>query len=425
MTNLLQKILAATGLTQRGRLDEATQAIQQALAGRAAATAAGAPGAGGFEAGAPAEAEVLDGLVREVAPAEAMAQPVQAGASDVAETSRSPPAAAARPATGRFVASSFTGASGTRGFKLFEPEGFEGRPLPLVVMLHGCTQDPDDFAAGTRMNGLAQERGLFVLYPEQAARSNAHKCWNWFVPGNQRRGHGEPALIAGMVRHVMATHAVDADRIYVAGLSAGGAMAAILAREYPDLFAAAGIHSGLPPGAAHDVASAFAAMQSGSAPATTTGWGGLVPAPMRAPLAAWPSIAPLEAEAGADAAHGAPLIVFHGDADVTVHALNSTHLVDAALGTAARQAMRDAAAAPDAANGGRAFTRTVYRAADAAADAPSRAEHWVVHGAAHAWSGGDASASFTESAGPDASREMLRFFAEHPRRRDEAKPFMS
>ncbi len=368
---------------------------------------------------------MLDGLVREVAPAEAMAQPVQAGASDVAETSRSPPAAAARPATGRFVASSFTGASGTRGFKLFEPEGFEGRPLPLVVMLHGCTQDPDDFAAGTRMNGLAQERGLFVLYPEQAARSNAHKCWNWFVPGNQRRGHGEPALIAGMVRHVMATHAVDADRIYVAGLSAGGAMAAILAREYPDLFAAAGIHSGLPPGAAHDVASAFAAMQSGSAPATTTGWGGLVPAPMRAPLAAWPSIAPLEAEAGADAAHGAPLIVFHGDADVTVHALNSTHLVDAALGTAARQAMRDAAAAPDAANGGRAFTRTVYRAADAAADAPSRAEHWVVHGAAHAWSGGDASASFTESAGPDASREMLRFFAEHPRRRDEAKPFIS
>jgi poly(3-hydroxybutyrate) depolymerase len=228
-----------------------------------------------------------------------------------------------------------------------------------------------------------------------------------------------------MVRHVMATHAVDADRIYVAGLSAGGAMAAILAREYPDLFAAAGIHSGLPPGAAHDVASAFAAMQSGSAPATTTGWGGLVPAPMRAPLAAWPSIAPLEAEAGADAAHGAPLIVFHGDADVTVHALNSTHLVDAALGTAARQAMRDAAAAPDAANGGRAFTRTVYRSADAAADAPSRAEHWVVHGAAHAWSGGDASASFTESAGPDASREMLRFFAEHPRRRDEAKPFIS
>ena len=130
-------------------------------------------------------------------------------------------------------------------------------------MLHGCTQDPDDFAAGTRMNELAQEQGFFVLYPAQAPRSNAHKCWNWFTPADQRRGQGEPSLLAGMTRHVIDTHAIDGRRVFVAGLSAGGAMAAILAREYPDLFAAAGVHSGIPPGAAHDVASAFVVMKGG------------------------------------------------------------------------------------------------------------------------------------------------------------------
>jgi poly(3-hydroxybutyrate) depolymerase len=207
------------------------------------------------------------------------------------------------------------------------------------------------------------------------------KCWNWFLAGDQRRGQGEPALLAGMTRHVMTTHRIDADRVWVAGLSAGGAMAAILAREYPDLFAAAGVHSGVPPGAAHDVVSAFAAMKSGGrvAPATST-------------------------------AAGAPLIVFHGDADSIVHALNGSLLIDAALGSIPAQATREMSPA-DAT--GRSFTRTVYTPVDAAG--PSRAEHWVVHGAAHAWIGGDPAGSYTDSAGPDASREMLRFFAEHPR----------
>jgi poly(hydroxyalkanoate) depolymerase family esterase len=375
---LLQKLLSATGLVRRGNLVEATQAIQRALQGEVTPATSAMPVASRQASAVTASADVLDGLVREIEPA--AHAPYAVPETETEAEARTEPSR-----VGRFVESSFTGEAGTRSFKLFEPAGFEGRPLPLVVMLHGCTQDPDDFAAGTRMNALAQEQGLFVLYPAQAPRSNAHKCWNWFVPADQQRGRGEPSLLAGMTRYIMETNPVDADRVWVAGLSAGGAMAAILAREYPDLFAAAGIHSGLPPGAARDVVSAFSAMKAGAAGAT----GG--------------------------AAQGAPLIVFHGDADSTVNALNGSHAVDAALGASPAVPVRESGRARDGA--GRAFTRTVYRSAAAPEAAPSRAEHWVVHGAGHAWSGGDAAGSFTEGEGPDASREMLRFFAEHPRRR--------
>ena len=364
MNPLLHKLLAATGLVRRGDLVEATAAIQQALAGAGMAARPGSPRAEAPPAPGDDENDLLDAGVRE---------------SDVIPLAESEPVVVENPRTGFFAESSFTAEAGTRGFKLFEPDGHEGRALPLVVMLHGCTQNPDDFAAGTRMNALAQAQGLYVLYPAQAPRSNAQRCWNWFLAADQRRGRGEPALLAGMTRHVMATHPIDPDRVWVAGLSAGGAMAAILAREYPDLFAAAGVHSGLPPGAAHDVVSAFAAMKSGGRGAR-------------------------------DAKGGAPLIVFHGDADATVHALNGKLVIDAALGSDPTQARRETGAA-DAA--GRAFTRAVYAPVDAAG--PSRAEHWIVHGAGQAWSGGDASGSFTDAAGPDASREMLRFFAEHPR----------
>jgi len=380
----LQKILAATGLTRRGELGQATHVIQRALAESSVATVAGHPEVEVPTSPIGESADVLDGLVREidVIPADGgVLSEIVVEADDDLPAVDAPPATD-RPGTGQFSESSFTAEAGTRSFKLFEPAGFEGRALPLVVMLHGCSQNPDDFAAGTRMNALAQEQGLYVLYPAQAPRSNAHKCWNWFLAGDQRRGQGEPALLAGMTRHVMATHRIDADRVWVAGLSAGGAMAAILAREYPDLFAAAGVHSGVPPGAAHDVVSAFSAMKSGGRNA----------------------ISPSKAIE-------APMIVFHADTDSTVHALNGSLLVDAVLGSAPAQATREMS--PAAATG-RAFTRTVYTPVDAAG--PSRAEHWVVHGAGHAWVGGDAAGSYTESAGPDASREMLRFFAEHPRR---------
>ena len=263
------------------------------------------------------------------------------------------------------------------------PQAAAGRSLPLVVMLHGCTQDPDDFAAGTRMNALAEAEGFFVLYPAQAPRSNSHKCWNWFVPGDQRRGAGEPALLAGMTRHVMQAHAVDPDRVYVAGLSAGGAMAAILAREYPDLFAAAGIHSGLPAGAASDVGSAFQVMKSGASARPTA---------------------------------SAPVVVFHGDADGTVAAANGDAVIASVLGALPKGERTEGAGVA----GGRSFRHTVWRAAGAAADAPSLAEQWRVGGAGHAWSGGSAAGSYAEPAGPDASREMLRFFLAHPRRPGQA-----
>ena len=384
--------MAAGRLTTQGKLAEATVAIQRALSSTAKAGAYtnGMRPVGGAAAAVDAPV-VFDGLVREAADVPRAGN--DAGAEVVDRVA----------APGRFVDSSFTGATGTRAFKLFAPAGFDGESLPLVVMLHGCTQDPDDFAAGTQMNELAQAQGFFVLYPAQAARSNSHKCWNWFSPGDQRRGAGEPALLAGMVRHVMQTHPVDADRVYVAGLSAGGAMAAILASEYPDLFAAAGIHSGVATGAAHDVASAFSVMKNGPTAAPT--W----PSPG---ATSWPA-AGRDTKADAPSRASAPVIVFHGDADPTVAAPNGDAVVAAALRGV--DAVTEKVAVD--AGGRRRARRTVWRGAGSGADAPTLAEQWVVEGSAHAWSGGASAGSYTDPQGPDASREMLRFFLAHPRRR--------
>ena len=354
MHPFLRKILEATRLTREGRIGEATAAIRAAVAPAAQRSAV-----------------VDDGDVAIAAPAPRRV--------DRAE--------------GRFIESSFTGSAGTRAFKLFVPGGREGEALPLVVMLHGCTQGPDDFAAGTRMNAIAEQQGFLVLYPTQSQRANGQRCWNWFSPRHQRRGSGEPALIAAMTRHVVQTHDVDRDRVWVAGLSAGGAMAAILAREDADVFAAAGVHSGIVPGAARDVASAFAVMRSG--PGTTS------------PLAS--RAAP--ADAASPTRRSAPLIVFHGDADTTVAIANADALLASAIADLAVVATTTRGVAE---RGERAFRRTVWHRSDDDG-APSVAERWVVHGSPHAWSGGAAGGSFTDPAGPDASREMLRFFAEHPR----------
>lgn len=257
--------------------------------------------------------------------------------------------------------------------------------MPLVVMLHGCTQSPEDFAAGTRMNTLAEEHGCLVAYPGQAQSANAQKCWNWFNPGDQGRDGGEPALIAGITRQIMREHAVDPRRVHVAGLSAGGAAAAIMAQAYPDLYAAVGVHSGLACGAARDIPSAFAAMRQGAA------------APAK----------PGRAGAGAGDRRIVPTIVFHADRDGTVHPRNGDQVIaqSAAAGGLRTEVQRGQVP------GGHAYSRTIH------ADAAGRTvlEQWVVHGGGHAWSGGSAAGSYTDPRGPDASREMLRFFLEHPR----------
>jgi len=339
----------ATRLMRSGSLAEATAAIQQALGGALAPAPAGAAPT------RPREDDVIDIEARVVG------APVPAPS----------PAAEPRTSAGSFTAGHFRNDAGARDYKLFEPAR-DGRALPLVVMLHGCTQDPDDFARGTRMNALAQAQGFLVLYPAQSQRTNAQRCWNWFKHNHQARGKGEPAILAGLVREVMATRAVDPARVYVAGLSAGGAMAAILGDAYPELFAAVGVHSGLPTGSATDVQSAFAAMGRGAQPRR----GG--PRPGATP----------------------PTIVFHGDADTTVHAVNGDRIFEAA-GLSAR---------PDAQRAATHSRRTWVDAQGA-----ERGEQWTLHGGGHAWSGGDLAGSYTDPRGPDASAEMLRFFLRHPR----------
>lgn len=387
MNSLFEKLLGeAAKLTRGGKLAEATAAIQRALGGAT-------PQARVRIDPSTVGAAVLDGLVRELPfpvadPAPrlrpAPAEPSGRGAPGP-ERTREVPAS--------FDDNTYTSQSGTRSYKLFVPAGYTGRALPLVVMLHGCGQGPDDFAAGTRMNEVAQERGFLVLYPAQAPRSNTSKCWNWFVPGDQRRGSGEPDLLASLTRFILQTQPVDPDRVFVAGLSAGAAMADILGREYPDLYAAVGVHSGLPQGAAHDVVSAFSAMSSGA---------GAAPAPRGA---------------GARAGGAPPTIVFHGDSDSTVHPSNGEQVIGATLERAGTS-FESIVATPDVASAtDRAVTRTVHRPRGASTSQPSLAEHWLVHGAGHAWSGGSPTGSYADARGPDASREMVRFFEEHPLQR--------
>jgi len=261
--------------------------------------------------------------------------------------------------------------AGRRSYKLYVPASWTGGALPLVVMLHGCTQSPDDFAAGTRMNDCAEKRTFLVAYPAQPASANPSRCWNWFNGSEQQRGHGEPSLVAGITQKIMGEFAIARGRVYVAGLSAGGAAAATLGATYPDLYAAVGVHSGLACGAARDLSSA--AMRQG---------GG----------------------AGARSAI-VPTIAFHGDVDKTVNPVNS----DQVIAQATPLDRLETSVVRGQADGGATYTRTWKY------DATGRSvlEHWVLHGIGHAWSGGSSAGTFTDARGPDASREMVRFFLQH------------
>jgi poly(hydroxyalkanoate) depolymerase family esterase len=291
------------------------------------------------------------------------------------------------PEGGRFVERSYSNSAGTRSYKLYVPSSYTGQAVPLIVMLHGCTQSPDDFAKGTRMNELSEEHTFLVAYPAQASNANMQKCWNWFQSADQQRGRGEPSLIAGITSQVIDEYEVAEGRVYVAGMSAGGAMAAIMGSTYPDLYAAVGVHSGLAPGSAHDMSSAFTAMRQGG------------------PVVAHNDVAEGEHR------EILPTILFHGDGDTTVHPRNGDRLL-AHLARGGNGSSGRVSTSQGQVPGGYKYTRFTYR------DWEGRdlVERWSVHGLGHAWSGGSYPGSYTDPRGPDASAEMVRFFEQHPKR---------
>ncbi|MCJ2081512.1 alpha/beta hydrolase family esterase [Methylobacterium sp. J-090] len=279
----------------------------------------------------------------------------------------------------RALARRFGNQTGSRAYDLFVPPVRSDGPLPLVVMLHGCSQSSRDFAIGTRMDGLAEEQGFLVAYPDQPRSANMAKSWNWFRDGDQQRDLGEPSILAGLTRQVMDEFDVDPSRVYVAGLSSGGAAASVMAMTYPDLYAAVGIHSGLAHGSAGSMAAALLAMRRGASSQ-----------PRRA-------------------TQPMPTIVFHGDRDKTVSPVNG----DQAIAQARPAANVSSATEKGRSEGGRAYTRTVLTMPGNAWSS----EQWVLHGGGHAWAGGHPSGSHTDPAGPDASREMMRFFMSHAKDR--------
>ena len=409
MNDQMQAAMAeATHLTRAGRLAEATTLIQRTLGGMSAlagrSTRAGVPNEAGVrvvEVTPPLLGPTIQGGVG-ASPGPANARPavppqtpspgaLQLPGSLHGSTRRGQPLmpGAVSPSShpgGRFVDGAYSNTAGTRTYKLYIPRSYTGQAVPLVIMLHGCTQNPVDFAAGTRMNMFAEGQTFLVAYPEQVSSANNSKCWNWFQPSDQQRGMGEPSLIAGITRQIMNSHHVDSNRVYVAGMSAGGAMAAIMAATYPDLYAAVGVHSGLAYRAAHDVRSGFAAMRRGTG------------------------------QSARQLTTAIPLIVFHGDRDTTVSPVNADHLLDQWLRARSHEQGKSAHSTKVEQRqvaGGRAYTRSMYH------DASGHviAEKWLVHQAGHAWSGGNSDGSFTDPKGPDASTEMLRFFAEQSRNR--------
>ena len=386
---------AATKLTRAQKLVDATRVIQSALL----------LGRGPTEPldGQAVEVRTIEPLTIDITPSAATTETVQPAEAnwligDVAATlgrarlpsfgldglARVKPRKPLEiPDGAQYLSRSYACVAGRRSYKLYVPARHHavGR-RPLVVMLHGGTQGPDDFAAGTRMNALAEEHGFLVAYPSQCKSANPSLCWNWFKPEDQMRGAGEPSIIAGITNEIVSAYDIDPQRVFVAGLSAGGAMAAVMGATYPEIYAAVGVHSGLPYRSATDVASAFAAMRGDPG--------------LQRPRKTRPS---------SEHASRVRTIVFHGDADHVVHPSNAGNIVEAQAKTddnVERAKARSSAS--------RTHTRTVTRDKTGTVVV----EQWLIHGSGHAWSGGSADGTYTDPHGPDASREMLRFFLEEP-----------
>ena len=372
----------ATHLTRMGALMDATRLIQRTLMGSPQAVR---PQAHPSPKPRPAQAAN-----------DAQVEDVQARVIDMPGPQRQEPTAEPAMPTRKasFTESVFLFEGEQYPYRLYVPaapaasDATSTQPLPLIVLLHGCKQNAQDFARGTAMNALAGEQQCMVLYPEQISSANAARCWNWFEPGHQQAGRGEPGMIAALTQKVLASndHGQQADpqRVYIAGLSAGGAMAAVVTGLYPDMFAALGVHSGLAAGAAQDLMSAFGAMRNGAKGHTS------------------PAL---------------PTIVFHGLADTTVHPDNGEHITDAAL-AALKASGLTLAESKSVLNS--ASEQPTERVVYSAADGTPYVESWRVDAGPHAWSGGNAAGSYTDPDGPDASAAMLAFFLQHKKRRPDA-----
>ena len=299
-------------------------------------------------------------------------------------------AGAPSPDTARVVTADFQSSHGSRSYRLYVPAGQRARPL--VVMLHGCAQTAADLALAGRFDSLGAEHGALVLYPEQPATANPLRCWNWFTPANQARDRGEPGIIAELTRHVAAEHGADPARVYIGGLSAGGAMAVLTALAYPDLFTAVGTHSGVGWRVATDVPGAFTAMR-----------GGGVDAPAQAAAAH---------EAMGRYARVVPLIAFHGTEDTLAHPSATEGLVQQFVGLHSLLAGGAELRADTVRRDVGGYPVEIRRYAD---DDAVVLEHWRVEGLAHALSGGNPAARWTDPRGPDAAGEMLRFFMRYRR----------
>lgn len=285
-----------------------------------------------------------------------------------------------RPVPGSFVDGEFASSYGTIDYKLYTPVGSPRRRLPLVVMLHGCGQSAGNFATGTGMNQIADELGFLVLYPQQSKVANLLRCWNWHRPGDQMRGRGETAKIAELTQAVTSLCKANASRVYIAGISAGGATAAIVATAYPEVYMAVGVHSGISKGNIRTLNGALRAMRNGG-----------------------------EISADIPTAQPRPTIVFHGDRDSVVNPTSVEGFVTDALRLAGDPITTRVETGRS--KRGRDFTRTVYRRKR---EKPL-IETWIVHGSGHGWSGGGFMGLDTDPAGPDASREMIRFFFDFKR----------
>ena len=280
------------------------------------------------------------------------------------------------PAQAQYLTRRHRSAAGSRAYRLYLPGSHPEKPKGLILMLHGCNQTPEDFAIGTHMNALAEKHCLAIAYPAQTRRQNRGHCWNWFKPRNQMRGTGEPAILAALTRKLMREFGLGREDVFVAGLSAGGAMAVILADLYPDVFAASGMHSGLERGAAWDTLSAISAMHNGSVPNGIAAIAVKRAGPVRR-------------------------IIFQVADDSTVNPLNAGYIVEAEMGADVRPTR-----VGNRSVRGRDYTRSFYADANGAV----RIELWMIEGSGHAWSGGRAAGSYTDTKGPDASAQMVRFF---------------